>query len=121
MVKPEDEAKLSSEYLLAHAEVVRTYQQAGPCPDVQDEVRILRYFVQLGPETRQERNVGALVQSVTNIESIQIFSDTNIFLCYIFKFNILIFVTLCPGQPGSYCGAQLFVEQRELAPSQAED
>ena len=67
VVKPEDEAKLSSEYLLGHAEVVRTYQQEGPCPEVQDEVRILRYYVQLGPETRQERNVGALVQSVTNI------------------------------------------------------
>ena len=69
VVKPEDETKLSSEYLLAHGEVVRTYQQEGPCPEVLDEVRILRYFVQLGPETRQERNVGALVQSVTNINS----------------------------------------------------
>jgi len=63
-VTPEEEANVSSsftEYLLAHAEVVDRYQQEGPCPEVQDEVRILRYYVQLGPNERQERNVGAVV------------------------------------------------------------
>ena len=40
VVTPEEEAILSTEYLLAHAEVVERYQQEGPCPEVQDEVRI---------------------------------------------------------------------------------
>ena len=46
VVTPEEEANMSSsftEYLLAHAEVVDRYQQEGPCPEVQDEVRI-EYF-----------------------------------------------------------------------------
>ena len=61
VVTPEEEAELSSEYLLRHAEVVDKYQQEGPCPEVQDEVRILRYFVQLGPDEKKERHVGAKV------------------------------------------------------------
>ena len=69
LVTPEEEKNLSSEYLLSHAEVIRSYQQEGRCPEVEDEVRILRYYVQLeGPEeTRQERNVGALVVSPGHI------------------------------------------------------
>ena len=71
VVKPGEEKNLSSEYLLSHAEVVRSYQQEGRCPEVQDEVRILRYYVQQegGPEEteRQERNVGALVVSPGHI------------------------------------------------------
>ena len=46
VVTPEEEANVPSsftEYLLAHAEVVDRYQQEGPCPEVQDEVRI-KYF-----------------------------------------------------------------------------
>ena len=46
VVTPEEEANMSSsftEYLLAHAEVVDRYQQEGPCPEVQDEVRF-KYF-----------------------------------------------------------------------------
>ena len=70
VVNPEEEKNLSSEYLLSHAEVIHSYQQEGRCPEVQDEVRILRYYVQQegGPgETRQERNVGALVVSPGHI------------------------------------------------------
>jgi len=61
VVTPEEEAILSTEYLLAHAEVVERYQQEGPCPEVQDEVRILRYYVQVGADEREERQVGAVV------------------------------------------------------------
>jgi len=62
VVTPEKEGSSGfTEFLLAHAEVVENYQQEGPCPEVQDEVRILRYYVQLGPNEREERNVGALV------------------------------------------------------------
>ena len=67
VVEPEDEKNLTSEYLLSHAEVVRSYQQEGRCPEVEDEVQILRYYVQLDPDTRQERNVGALVVSPGHI------------------------------------------------------
>ena len=81
VVTPEKEGSAGfTEFLLANAEVVENYQQEGPCPEVQDEVwifrpnlspniasiaspkvRILRYYVQLGPNEREERNVGALV------------------------------------------------------------
>ena len=47
VVSPEDEVNLSSEYLLDNAEVVSRYQQEGRCPDVQDEVGMLLFFVQL--------------------------------------------------------------------------
>ena len=68
VVEPEEEKNLSSEYLLSHAEVIQSYQQEGRCPEVEDEVRILRYYVQLGSnDTRQERNVGALVISPGHI------------------------------------------------------
>ena len=68
VVEPEEEKNLSSEYLLSHAEVIQSYQQEGRCPEVEDEVRILRYYVQLGSnDTRQERNVGALVVSPGHI------------------------------------------------------
>ena len=67
VVTTEEEKNLSSEYLLSHAEVVRSYKQEGRCPEVQDEVQILRYYVQLDPETRQEKNVGALVVSPGHI------------------------------------------------------
>ena len=57
VVNPDEEAAgLSTEYLLHHAELVSSHLQQGQCPEVEDEVRVLRYFVQLSPETRQERN-----------------------------------------------------------------
>ena len=57
VVNPDEEAAgLSTEYLLGHAELVSSHLQQGQCPEVEDEVRVLRYFVQLSPETRQERN-----------------------------------------------------------------
>ena len=62
VVNPEEEeAGLSTEYLLSNAEVVRQDQQEGRCPEVPDEVRVLRYFVQVSPDRRQERNVQVLV------------------------------------------------------------
>ena len=51
VVTPEEEGNMSSsftEYLLAHAEVVDRYQQEGPCPEVQDEVRF-KYFPRFPP------------------------------------------------------------------------
>ena len=108
VVSPEDEVNLSSEYLLDNAEVVSRYQQEGRCPDVQDEVgillfflqlfpprqippknfplpdslnisphqvQILRYFVQLGPNERQERNVGAVVSPGHVVEHKYSWSD----------------------------------------------
>ena len=57
----EEEAGLSTEYLLSNAEVVRQDQQEGSCPEVPDEIRVLRYFVQVSPDRRQERTVQVLV------------------------------------------------------------
>jgi len=68
VVKPEEEAGLSTEYLLRHAEVVSKHREPGSCPEVEDEVRVLRYFVQLTPETRQERNVEVVVNLGRMIE-----------------------------------------------------
>ena len=99
VVSPEDESNLSSEYLLDNAEVVSRYKQEGRCPEVQDEVRILsygvfncflrarfpnippfqvrilRYYVQLGPNERQERNVGAVVSPGHVVEHKYSWSD----------------------------------------------
>jgi len=75
VVSPEEESNLSSEYLLDNAEVVSRYKQEGRCPEVQDEVRILRYYVQLGPNERQERNVGAVVSPGHVVEHKYSWSD----------------------------------------------
>ena len=75
VVTPKEEGTLSSDYLLANAEVVSKYHQEGRCPEVKDEVRILRYFVQVGPDEREERNVGALVSPGHIIEHKYSWSD----------------------------------------------
>ena len=75
VVTPEEEGSLSSDYLLANAEVVSKYHQEGRCPEVKDEVRILRYFLQVGPDERKERNVGALVSPGHIIEHQYSWSD----------------------------------------------
>jgi len=68
VVKPQEEAGLSTEYLLRHAEVVSKHREPGSCPEVEDEVRVLRYFVQLTPDTRQERNIEVVVNLGRMIE-----------------------------------------------------
>ena len=82
VVTPEEEGTLSSDYLLANAEVVSKYHQEGRCPEVKDEVRILRYFVQVGPDEREERNVGALVSQ--NEEPVK---NKNIFVLVQYNFQ----------------------------------
>jgi len=74
VVTPEEESTLSSDYLLANAEVVSKYHQEGRCPEVKDEVRILRYFVQVGPDEREEKMLGLwlvpVISSSTNIPGV---------------------------------------------------
>ena len=104
VVTPEEEANRSPsfiEYLLAHAEVVDSYQQEGPCPEVQDEVRI-KYFSRppqycLSPGS----NLTLLCPTGSQREAGEKRGSS--------------------GEPGSCCRAQIFLEQRELAASKAED
>jgi hypothetical protein len=60
LVELQDEDDLNAEVLHSDAELVRSYHRPGLCQEVEEEVRVFRYFLKMGP-VRREKNVSVVV------------------------------------------------------------